>query len=258
MTTLATVALLIDNVQVMSSARDYQRGGVLDWHVLRHEQSWKRGAVLAKLFAYPHCMLIPILQILACSAAAWLALTDTELVWMPVAVGVTVLGRLAMNLRNGMYSLDASDQMLLVTLGALMIFYAAPTPFVQTGAMLFVACQVLLCYFVSGMNKLASTSWRSGAAIVGVVGTLSYGNATVAAILQGRRRLALAVSWTVIVLECASPLWLLAGFKGALYVALLAALFNIATAIVMGLNSFAWAFGAAYPAVVYTAAIVAR
>jgi hypothetical protein len=81
--------------------------------------------------------------------------------------------------------------------------------------------------------------------------TVIYGNAKLHSILQDRPRLAQLSCWAVIVFECGFPLAVLLGspYLEAFFSAGLA--FHALTALVMGLNSFFFAFVATYPCVVY-------
>jgi hypothetical protein len=59
--------------------------------------------------------------------------------------------------------------------------------------------------------------------------------------------------WGVIAFECGSPSLVLGGTSGALLLTAVGLSFHLGTAVVMGLNTFVWAFGACYPAVILIA-----
>ena len=108
--------------------------------------------------------------------------------------------------------------------------------------------QLTLCYAVAGGSKLFFPTWRNGTELVGVMASQSWGH-PLGHRLTRVRPLAIMASWTLILVEMLFPLALLApqGWLAAALGVMLA--FHVATALLMGLNTFPWAFAAAYPAV---------
>jgi hypothetical protein len=58
-------------------------------------------------------------------------------------------------------------------------------------------------------------------------------------------------AWSVIIVECAFPLVVIAPFPLMVVLLSLGMLFHLLCAVIMGLNSFLWAFVATYPALVF-------
>lgn len=115
--------------------------------------------------------------------------------------------------------------------------------------------QLLLCYMTAGVSKLRQPAWRSGTELAGVMRHAVWGAPWAARLMQ-RRGVARAVSWLLMLGEALFPLALFA--SELVLVAALAAMlaFHIATAIVMRLTLFPWAFAAAYPAVLLLGHVV--
>lgn len=64
------------------------------------------------------------------------------------------------------------------------------------------------------------------------------------------------MAWAVIAFEVLFPLSLCFGSTGAIVGMAVAGSFHLATAVLMGLNSFLWAFLAAFPAYYYVACFI--
>jgi hypothetical protein len=120
----------------------------------------------------------------------------------------------------------------------------------------FIAAQVVLAYFASGIAKAVSPIWREGRAMTGILSTEGYGFAGFARLLEVHPALDQLLCWSVIGWEIAFPLVLVV--PKPLLIAFLAvgALFHLACAVAMGLNRFVWAFCGCYPAVWTTAMIL--
>jgi hypothetical protein len=115
--------------------------------------------------------------------------------------------------------------------------------------------QVAIAYATSGLAKLPRGFWRDGSALAAVVTGYRAGHPLAAAIVR-RRPLAIALGWTLMLVEALFPLALLAPPPVCLAALATMALFHVATALVMGLNTYPWAFAATYPCAVMANSII--
>lgn len=76
--------------------------------------------------------------------------------------------------------------------------------------------------------------------------------------LKRHRVVSLLLCWSVIAFECSAALLILAGTPGAVAIIAGGLAFHVGIALVMGLNTFLWAFASAYPALLYLAHQVDR
>ncbi len=147
---------------------------------------------------------------------------------------------------------DGSDQMNSIILLAMLLTVGPHSDaFILQLGIWFIALQACLSYTTAGIAKLISPTWRSGEAAYRIFNTGTYGMQPVAALMQDRRWLKMAACWSVIGMETLFPLvlvlpapwiWIFLGWG---------VLFHVLCAIIMGLNSFVWAFVATYPAIVF-------
>ena len=181
--------------------------------------------------------------------AAVALIVPSALVVQVVALLVIAITSWILTTRTG-FGGDGSDQMgMIVTFGALALSagLVLDDVAVSFSGMLLVGGQLAISYFVAGFSKLLSPTWRRGAALVGVMGTHSYGHALAAKISSSSATFSLVFCWLVILGEILFPLALLAPHE--LLVIVLAAflLFHMSNAYFMGLNAFVWSFAATYP-----------
>jgi hypothetical protein len=155
--------------------------------------------------------------------------------------------------------LDGSDQMSLIMFVAVAIYKLFPGDVhVAQASLWFIAIQGCLSYCVAGIAKVISPVWRSGEAVRRILGTRTYGSSWVARLVSGRGGLCVAVSWFLMVCECTFPLALAFGETGFAVFAVLGIIFHISNAVIMGLNTFVWAFVATYPAILFCAVSLRR
>lgn len=251
---LVLVGVVLAALETLASRRDYARGQMLDWEVMKH--SWgfalrrPLGSVLDHILDYPEFLLLVGVQLLTSVAGLWILLRGG---WPRGLNWVVFLLVLLFNFRSG-FGLDGADQMTGNVLGALCLAGLLPDDPVALGAALwFIGLQASLSYLTAGLYKIAGKDWRSGAGLLGVVSTRSYGSARLSAYLERHPSHALAAAWSVIGFESLFPLAILAGPKGALVFLGIGVVFHLGNAAIMGLNNFVWAFTATYPAVYYCA-----
>lgn len=146
---------------------------------------------------------------------------------------------------------DAADQMSRVLLVAGGAAGAVGSLEAQLIFLWFAAAQSCVAYFTAGISKLCAAEWRGGDALAGILSTDAFGRRAWAGVLLRHRRSARAVAWLVVGFECAFPL-VLAGQTWLTDLLLIAGVvFHVGVAALMRLNTFPFAFIAAYPAVAY-------
>jgi hypothetical protein len=154
---------------------------------------------------------------------------------------------------------DGADQMgQIVAVGALLMALGAGSSQLSLSfaGVLLIAGQLTISYFFAGFEKLRSPKWRSGQALVGVMGTHSYGHAFGARLASRSASFSLVFCWSLFLLEAAFPLMLF--LPHPLFVVALGVffLFHLSTAYFMGLNTFLLAFAGAYPAALLANALL--
>lgn len=149
--------------------------------------------------------------------------------------------------------LDGADQMFTVVLLSCGFGAALGNTPAGFAAICYSGFQLILAYEISGICKLISPQWRSGQAIVDITGTVGYGHPGLHKFLAPRPVAARIVCWSVVCFECCSPFFLFAGSRGVMLLIACGAIFHVCIALVMGLNTFVWAFVATYPALLLMA-----
>jgi hypothetical protein len=249
-TALVSVGTLLASLEFLALPRGLGKGGLLDWSVLALRHRWTvsgwTGRAMERLFA-PSWF--------ACLMAGRALASALLIVWgwdgavRPVLLLLLLVSSLCIHLRSS-YGLDGADQMSLFLIACL--FGASlGTSAAQAYCLWLIALQASLAYLVSGLAKLLSKDWQKGGALIGVMGTAIYGNQTVYQVMLSRPPLRTLASWLVMVWEAAFPAALLLPAESAAWVLGAGVVFHLSTAVVMGLNTFFWAFVASYPALFF-------
>jgi hypothetical protein len=147
---------------------------------------------------------------------------------------------------------DGSDHALLIEHAALAV--AASGKSVRedrSAALAFLGAQGVLSYAVAGIVKVASPEWRSGAALPGVLRTVSYGHGGLASFLANHPRIAKLGCWATIIAELGAPLTLILPQKLSKAYSLGLIGMHVGISFFMGLNRFLPAFAALHPGIAF-------
>jgi hypothetical protein len=248
---VGSIGVAISSLELLAHREDLGDTGILDgevqltrarWLVQTRLRRWLD--VLARETAATKIIALRLLASCALIAAAG----SFEVARFGAAiVAVTTL---LLRLRSPL-GIHASGSMVMVTFTAGALGLAVGTGRSMGFALAFIGAQACLSYFVAGSHKLLTPSWRRGSAIPLIATTVMWGHRREALVLRAHPWLGVVLCWMTMLGECSVPLSLVVPLPVALGILACAATFHIATAAEMGLNSFVWAFGSTYPAIIY-------
>lgn len=249
---MAAVGLLIASAEQLVRTRALAATGLLSWQVAQLRSpglsgGWQHRA-LDPLFRSPGVLLL--LGLRAVSAAVVIAMPDPTSAAVAVCAATTAL----LMLRSS-YGNDGADQMGLIVMVAAALAHAFDGTRVVSAVLWFCAAQACLSYATSGVAKLRGKRWRDGSGLTGVLSTRTYGVSALHRLLVGHRWLAVALSWAVILTESLFPLVLVVPDAAVPWFLAGGLIFHLGAAVVMGLNTFVWAFAATYPAIAWCALV---
>lgn len=249
---LASLASIISSAEYFAQVKLLKDDGLLSWSVNKLRRRLfliEPGAVFFNwTLTFPNILLLIVFRIIL---ACLIILGPTQITINPVIVLITALITVLFIFRSP-YGLDGADQMLLLIFTGLAIALLFNSPLTKSSFLWFIAIQLGLSYFISGMSKIISQGWRNGIFLIDIMGTQNYGYKSLAYFLNKNQSISKLFSWTVIIWEITFfPIILLLPLSLALPFLLLGILFHMVIAWVMGLNDFLLAFLAPYPALIY-------
>jgi hypothetical protein len=251
---LASVGVLIASGELLTLREEFEDGGLFSWDVLRTVSR----ATLTVGTGRPrqlvsHSFFVPAVTGARALAALILVFFSSNQALSTAGVFGVIAASLVMYCRAPL-GLDGSDQMSLITFVAVGIHQIFPGDVqIAHASLWFIAIQGCLSYCVAGIAKVISPVWRSGEAVRRIFGTRTYGTRRSATVVSGRDGVCAVLAWFVMLFECTFPLALACGKTGFAVYAAIGIVFHISNAVVMGLNTFVWAFVATYPAILFCA-----
>lgn len=258
------VAVALDSLEVIADRGQLRARGLfgLPALVTGRPRTLLKGpfaAPLGGLFRYPAVLALPATQLAA--AAVLVAAATVRSPALAIAAGLAAIAilaaRLLLQLRN-QAGLDGSNHMILVASTVVAAVLLLPDPQARAIALYYLAAQLLLSYAAAGAAKAVSPVWRSGQAVPLIFSTQTFGSPRIGAMLKRHPTVGLLLCWSVIAFECVAALLILAGTPGAVVIIAGGLAFHVVVALVMGLNTFFWAFASAYPALLFLAHQVDR
>jgi len=249
---IASIGLLISLAEDIKYREVFSRHGILAWEIgqtrFTHRLAGLSTELLDPLLREGRYIWVQRMAFgIAALSPATLLVPDL-LPWF----AVMLLASIALQTMRNLLGTDGADQMNIVVLTAVALGSSLPSGGLgQRACCWFVAVQLMLSYFIAGVAKIRSESWRSGVAIRGILGTESYGNASLDRLIAWHPIIPRLLCWGVMAFELAFPLVLLQLPELTLSLVLMGIGFHAVCALVMGLNGFLWAFSSAYPSLLW-------
>lgn len=236
---------VLSALQWFADIHCWQTGRALGWDLQRLRIERFRSAPVLTLIYAPAAMRLWIVLKLV-SSVLLIVTPHSSATPFVLAVLWTVSALLALRADG-----DGADKMAqVVTAGALLqsLGLLINQPLLAAAGWLWTGGQLTIAYATSGISKLFLAPWRDGTAPREALSSYLYGHRFAHALLR-HRIIAVTLAWTIILTETLFPLALFAPLPiivGALGFFLL---LHMAIAVIMGLNTYPWAFLAAYPSV---------
>ncbi|WP_025145823.1 hypothetical protein [Pedobacter jeongneungensis] len=250
---ILSIGLFISTLEYLKKVQIFSPSGLLSWNVM--QLKWTKQDQKSflkpffKLFSAPGLAGLFIIRCLLIVGLLFYPLQSTT-GWILISLlGASLL--LASLVTY--YGSDGSDQMSMLIIITLIL---CNLPVLASGklrdiGLWFIGLQACLSYAVAGIAKLVSSEWRSGTAIKDVFSTKTYGSKKASLLLQKYPAANRFLCWNVIIMESLFPLCLFLPWEFALIFLIWGFTFHFFTALIMGLNSFFWAFMATYPAIYF-------
>jgi len=240
---LAGAAVALATLELLAVRRAFADDGIWRWSTLARELRWLR-----PVLAYR-----PFLAVLGVRLVAALLLLGG--LRGPVAPVLWVTTLLVDVRFRGTYN-GGSDLMTMVVLTSLVVAHVGGRSTVLVNAaLLYIAAQAMLSYFIAGVSKATNGDWWRGDALREFVARPDFATPAPVRRLLRRRGALIAASSAVIVFEVAFPV-AFAGVPAAWVLVAMALLFHLGVVVVFGLNRFVLAWAASWPAVIYAARLL--
>lgn len=248
---VSAVTHLISSLELLVTERDRRVGGLNNWELARDNFAAASPTARKALDFVGDRRVTRIIHGARAIAAASLLLPGSYRKHRAVANGFLTLSALACYPRQH-YGTDGSDQLsFLVQAASTVARIGERQPRIVDACLWYIALQSTMSYAISGYVKVVSPTWRTGAALPGIMRTETYGHADFFRLIQRYPRSSKALAHAVLAMECAFPAVFLAGGRPAAAIMTTTGAFHLVNARVMGLGRFVWAFLATYPAVLY-------
>jgi hypothetical protein len=252
---IAGIGILLDSLEQLAISREFREGGVFAWTWLRTSRAvmGRRSAMrrlMDAVFAPP--VLLGLIAMRAGGAMLLIVAPGPGLANVIGLLPVFVAGSL-LNLRDATVGGDTANAAFVFVTGALLLGRMAPnSTLVARACVWFIALQACTSYATAGVSKLRNPGWRAGAGLFNVARSTMNGTPpAVAAFLEQHQTIARTLTWLTVAMECAFPVVLLGMPRLGVYVLAWGVLFHLAVAILLGMNTFFWAWMAMYPALAY-------
>ncbi len=249
---IVSIGLVVSTLELAFLSAQFKDTGLLSWKIWR-EHKLRKKEVLKKYSSFflnrTSTLIMLALRFLVLMLFLYQLCTGAGLVLSTVSL--LLITQFYFNYRLPVGK-DGSDQMSNIILVCLFFIAAFPeNKVIVIVSVLFIAFQALLSYLTSGISKIVSPTWRQGNIVFKIFNTKTYGSKSIAKFLRHRPSVVKFMNHSTLVFECLILLVLFIPYPFNLYFLIIPFMFHLASARIMGLNSFLFAFSATFPAIVY-------
>lgn len=253
---ISSISVFISSLESLRLREHYKDSGLFAWRIIRT----KDGVLLRNplmpffdhIFAYPNVLWIFAMRALACVALIPMVHHPAFFIALCVFVSFTTI---LLSVRSG-DGKNGADQMAKMTFTAISLVLLSPHPWVWRCGLLFLSGQLSLAYCTSGYIRIREQTWRDGSALVTILRQHNYGNRWCWTKARQHPFLTQCASRSALLFECTFPLVFVLPIKFCLIFLGFGLVFHLLNAVVIGLNTFLFAFPAIYPAVIWTALFI--
>ena len=245
-TIIALVFMSIEYLNLLKKSR-LNSNTLFSWEILSSRAGWLytgwRGAFFKFIFEDRRFGIVILLRLLV---AVFLLFNVENRLFVSFCLFILFFISCLINIRH-FHGRDGADEVLAILLIGLGVYYAININFqIRWIGPAFVIAQLTLSYFISGIYKLKSNTWRSGKAVQKIMATEIYGKPSLVFLFR-KKSVALICCWVVIVWETTFPLIFLIPSPFCFIWLILGMMFHISMSYIMGLNTFMFSYLSAYP-----------
>lgn len=255
---ILAVGLIVSSSELISIKDEFKKGGILSTSLSR-SYLLNSGNPVNKFFATVIIKRkkVQIILLVRLVSAIFLLFVPPLSIFTLAALSIIFICSLLFHFSVPLGK-DGSDQMLFIVISGLLITQFSlkfDNFWLASVGLWFITLQCILAYFTAGVGKLFGFTWRSGNALTNVLSTQTFGNKNIDKIIS-MPIISKFFNWSVVGFEVLFPIVLFLSVPWSLLLIGLALLFHLGIAYIMGLNTFIWAFGATYPAVLFCSQMV--
>ncbi len=244
-----SIGMLITSLEYLVNYKLFTSEGLLDWRIINIR--WKEGPLKRFLrFVIDNNLFNALLIVRVILILTMVSSTMYSNTFWASMIGIAIT--YAITTLVSFYGSDGSDQMTNIILITVCLCAA---PFTNDDLIfigfLFIAAQSCLSYLVAGVSKLFSKAWRNGSAVQDIFRTRTYGSEKIYKFIKGKKGINLFLCWSVIIIEMLFPLVLFLPLQYGIVFLVWGITFHFLNSVIMGLNTFFWAFLASYPSIIY-------
>ncbi len=247
---LAAIAVAVQAVEYILLKNEYSDQGPWRWDILRKDfkgfpkpiQKIFDLTLSGQGFLYLSC-----LQLFAC---VLLFISMMPFLTALACVTLFIVSLLSSIRWRGAFN-GGNDSMTLILIAALGLAHFANLHSIWPRAcVLYIAVQVIVSLFISGLTKLQNNEWRSGLAFKKFLLLDQYAAPKFVQHFAVYSKLCRICAWVIIMFEVTFPLALISPTVARVYIAF-ALVFQFANFYLIGLNRFFFTWLAAYPALYF-------
>jgi hypothetical protein len=243
---ITSIGVIISGMEWLSLSAVFKDENLFSWKIRKTRTSFfiRAKAPFDYIYGYPYIIFLVTIQVFS---ALGIMLFLDQIFIRTILCGVISIISIFFSIRAYMGHTGA-DQMFKLTFITVTLSYLSNSEFALKLGLIVISIHLIIAYATPGLLRIFQKEWRNGEDLLIMLRLNTYGNFTIWQLFKKHKVLYKTVTWGIILFECSIIIALFLPINYLLCYLLLGILFHLSNAIIMGLNTFTWAFVGTYPA----------
>lgn len=242
---ISSVGIIISGIEWIYLSKSFKDQELFSWKVRKTRNKNLLGKkIFNVIYTYPNILFLILCQVLC--AILLLFFINDNAIKIACCIIISVIS-ITLSLRSYV-GYTGADQVMKLTFTASTLCFISNTNFALSLGLTFISVQLIIAYATPGLLRLFEKEWKNGNDLLLICRLHTYGQAAVWRFLETNKKFSKLISWSIMCFECCAPLVIFLPVKYVILYLVFGVFFHTGNAIVMGLNTFPWAFIGTYPA----------
>ena len=253
---ISAIGVIVSGLEWLSLKKYFDEGNLFSWKVRQRGLFYflKYANLFDYIYSRKFILLLITIKVLS-AIVVLIFIYDNSIIIVPIILISIVSIILSLKTYIGY---TGADQILKITFitASLCILFQSEVSY-STG-LIFLSLQLIISYATPGLMRIFQKEWRNGTHLIYITRQHTYGNKYLFKVLKGNLIFRKVSAYGIALFEIGSLVAFLLPIELVIVYLFIGALFHISNSIVMGLNTFIWAFIGIYPAYIWLALTLNR
>lgn len=251
---ISAIGVVVSGLEWLALKKHFSEDNLFSWKVRKKGLYFFLKYTKLLEYIYSRKFILTLITIKVFSAIIVLIfINDDSIIILPLILISTISIILSLKTYIGY---NGADQLIKITFITTSLCILFKSEVAYSIGLIFLSVQLIISYATPGLMRIFQKDWRNGNHLIYITRQHTYGNKYLFKVLKENLIFCKVSSYGIALFEIGSVVAFLLPLEFVIYYLIIGVLFHISNSIIMGLNTFLWAFIGVYPAYIWLALII--